>query len=187
MALALAFGILAATAVALAAVGYVRAPTRLRCPECGSPTEAVLPRWGSRILTRWISFRWCPACSWEGIGRVGPERTPGRPAAHASGFRWSKVRREDDPGFRWRPEPERPAPAEPPDHPSGFRFGESGAHAAGDPPAHESGFTWAPRPEADRSPRNPPDHRSGFRWGTRASGPVFRWKEDGRTRRDSSA
>ncbi len=176
MILTFALGFITTATVALAAVTYRRAPTRARCPECGSRTQAVLPRRGFGLLTRWLVFRWCPVCTWEGVGRVGPERIPGRPAAHVSGFHWSAHDLQQDLGFRWAThEPPGEAPSRPPDHPSGFRFASSERGARD---AHPSGFSWAPDVEGQTVTHTRLADPSGFRWGMKRYGHVFRWKED---------
>jgi hypothetical protein len=99
------------------------------------------------------------------MGRVGPEWIPGHPAAHGSGFYWGDERFPVDFGFRFAPPPPPPAdvPAEPPAHPSGFRFADAQAI-----PTVRS-FRWA-------EPLGP----STFRWRTqRKAAPGsdgFRWK-----------
>jgi hypothetical protein len=97
---------------------------------------------------------------------VGPEWVPGHPAAHGSGFYWGDERLPVDFGFRFAPpvqEEDGEAPAEPPAHPSGFRF------AAGAPRPTPEQFRWAAPLEAAR-----------FRWRTRRVAPpaeaAFRWK-----------
>ena len=152
------------------AAAYQRAPTRSRCPRCGRRTRGVVPGPWPAAASRWLIWRWCPACSWEGPGRTGPERSPGRPAAHESGFRWGADRVGRNLGFEWRaPDldvedtlPRLPA------HPSGFHWGEP----------HLDDEV---RPVA--ATRVPPAHPSGFRWNPVSRAPVFEWK---RTRRGSA-
>ncbi len=94
-----------------------RAPTRLRCPRCRGKTEAVqAPRW----LGRSFVTRWCPNCSWEGIGRVGAEWVPGRPVSHSSGFHWGEERLPEDFGFCFAQREATQARA----HPSGFNWAD---------------------------------------------------------------
>jgi hypothetical protein len=177
MTLTLLVGISIALVTTIAAVAYQRAPTRARCPECGGATEAVMaPYWLRRTAPR-LQGKWCPRCSWEGLGRTGPEWVKGRRVSHDSGFHWGSVRFPEDFGFQWH---SRPAPAsggEPPHHPSGFRFGttEEEEKDAGEP-VHPSGFAWRPSPEgaAGRSSFRPPAIRAVFARSTRAWSP-FVW------------
>lgn len=188
MILAFVLGFVTTAAIALAAVTYHRAPTRIRCPECGSRTQAVLPRPGLRLLTRWLVFRWCPVCTWEGVGRVGPERIPGRPAAHASGFHWNPQDLAEDLGFQWATrEASAEDPSQPPDHPSGFRFAPHEPTGPVGRPAHPSGFTWARPVDPEVLARARPADPSGFRWGTEPYGHIFRWKADDTPRSDGTA
>lgn len=177
-------GILAAFVAVTVAAGLRRAPTRARCPQCGTATESVqLPPWMRKSAPE-LRVRWCPACAWEGVGREGAEMIPGRPVAHGSGFRWGMVRFQEDFGFRFADGGDTPPdgpPAEPPAHPSGFRFAggpESTSCAQG------TGFTWRspevpmPTGPAARSEEAGPDVGPGFRWRERPpeGAPVFYWK-----------
>jgi hypothetical protein len=148
------FGILAAFLATTLATAWRRAPTRKRCPECGSATVAVHPE--LRLLKRMadVRLRWCQACSWQGWGRHGPEWIPGQPTAHDSGFFWGEDPVADDVGFQFADQPAHDTHAEPPHHPSGFRFGEPAPRPRR---AHPSGFAWA-----DGRRALPP--RRGFTW-----------------------
>jgi len=159
-------GILVAFVATTLAAAWRRAPTRTSCPQCGGRTESVrAPLWMRKAAPD-RSLRWCPSCSWEGMGRVGPEWVPGHPAAHGSGFFWGDERLPVDFGFKFAFPPaaeDDQAPAEPPAHPSGFRF-------AGEPPhLPPKQFRWA-------QPRTPP----AFQWRTRREAPPvhagFRWR-----------
>ncbi len=111
-------------------------------------------------------MRWCPSCSWEGVGRVGPEWVPGHPAAHRSGFYWGDERFPVDFGFRFAPPADGKqgeAPAEPPAHPSGFRF------AGGAPAPAPEHFRWA-------EPRQPPTFRWRMPSEATPARAAFRWK-----------
>lgn len=157
-------GILVAFVATTLAAAWRRSPTRVACPECGGRTESVCaPLWVRKAAPD-VALRWCPSCSWEGVGRTGPEWVPGHPAAHGSGFYWGDERLPVDFGFRFAPGPavEVEEPAEPPAHPSGFRF------AAAPPPAVPARFRWARPPEASafqwRTRRKPAPVEAGFRW-----------------------
>lgn len=171
MTLTLLIGTLAALLLTGVVVAYQRAPTRVRCPECGATTKAVMaPSWLHRAAPN-LHVRWCPRCSWEGLGRAGPEWISGRKIAHDSGFHWGEERLPVDFGFRWRPLPEERYTDEMPDHPSGFRFGGPPDPAQGRAKAHPSGFGWR-QDEAtgDGAPDAPPT--LGASSGARRSGPA---------------
>lgn len=125
-------GIAALATVVVSGIAYHRAPTRITCPTCAGATSSVRPP-GVLGRTPGVTWRWCAACGWQGVGRNGPDWRPGRKVAHDSGFHWGRERLPEDFGFRWRPRPEgdAPAPAEPPHHPSGFRFGSSSSATSG--------------------------------------------------------
>lgn len=168
MLISLVIGIFAAATVTLAVAVFSRAPTRVRCPECGGATKIVLL---PPVLRRnqFVHLRWCPGCQWEGLGRNGPDWIPGHRLAHHSGFHWGEGRFEPDFGFRFRWT--EPTAGPPPHHPSGFRFT---GHAEADPgPAHHpSGFRFSPAP---RSPVGPPI----FRWAEERRGQGFSFKGPG--------
>jgi len=142
------------------AAAWRRAPTRARCPACGKPTNAVRPPFWMRQVAPGLMLRWCPACSWEGVGR--------RPSRHRAEFVWGRERFPADFGFRFAcglPDAE-PTVAEPPTHPSGFRFAATPVPAR---PAHPSGFTW------NRKEGAPPRERVVFRFAKPASPGDFTW------------
>jgi hypothetical protein len=157
---AFVIAILCATAVTVVVAGYSRAPTRALCPECEGPTQVVLLPPVLR-KNRFVHMRWCPGCSWEGLGRNGPEWIRGRRLAHRSGFHWGRARFRSDFGFQFRPQV--PSSTLPPHHPSGFRFGE---HLEAEEADHPSGFRFA---EADEAPSD----RPVFRWRRSATAEDF--------------
>ena len=109
------------------------------------------------------------------MGRQGAEAIPGKPMAHDSGFRWGTDRLPEDFGFRFAPSAEEGAvaPADPPAHPSGFRFAATPAPAK----AHPSGFTWADRaPDRGTAKTRPALTPQAFRWADRTEAPVFVWR-----------
>lgn len=176
MALTLLAGIAATLFVTGVAVAYQRAPTWIRCPECGGATQPVRAPYLLRKTAPRLQGRWCPQCSWEGLGRVGPEWVSGRRVAHDSGFHWGDQRLPEDFGFQWRPLPE-PAPgAEPPHHPSGFRFSTTAGGETAREPAHPSGFAWADG-AGETSPA-----KTAFEWGT-PKPPSFVWRDPPRRAR----
>jgi len=154
MAFAFLAGTLVAVFAAVLVAAYHRAPTRQSCPECGGRTSAVrISGWFART-SRFVSHRWCAACAWEGLGRAGPDWTPGEPVAHDSGFRFGDDITGPNAGFQWGggPEASRPAPrpSQTPsqtgpvgraDHPTGFRWAQG--------PARGPVFQWASRRASD--------------------------------------
>jgi len=182
----LVVGFLTSFVAVTMAAGMRRAPVRAQCPACGTDTHAVRLHPTLQKAAPELRIRWCPACSWQGVGREGPAATPGRPVSHVSGFRWGSVRLPQDFGFRFAAPQvtEADASAEPPAHPSGFRF--AGDPETPPPEAHPSGFRWgedeAPLAEASSAPlafrwAEPPPP-AGFRWGeSRRGASPFRWKE----------
>ena len=76
-------------------------------------------------MSRWIQWRWCSRCAWEGPGRRGPELgILDPPADHESGFRWGHPNLQGVPVFYWKDENETTeADGNPPVHPSGFQWG----------------------------------------------------------------
>lgn len=163
-------GILVAFLATTLAAAWQRAPTNLRCPTCGEDTQPVqMPNW-LRNRASTLVLRWCPACSWEGVSRVGADWVPGRPMAHDSGFHWGDERLPEDFGFTFAATPEMIPAEEPPHHPSGFRFADDDAPEA-ETPAHPSGFRFATG--EPMTPTRPTDHPSGFAWRTRVGRPTF--------------
>ncbi len=141
--------------VVTTSVAYLVLPRGRMCPRCGGSTSPVVLRRGLRALSRWIQWRWCSRCAWEGPGRKGPELgILDPPADHESGFRWGHPNLQGVPVFYWKDENE---PTE----------------TSGKPPVHPSGFEWGPdeRAKADRRGTErrrpePPDHPSGFHFRT---------------------
>lgn len=171
---ALIIGVFATAAVTLAVAAFSRAPTRARCPECRGHTEVVLL---PPVLRRnqFVHMRWCPSCSWEGLGRNGPEWVRGRRIAHRSGFHWGRARFQSDFGFRFRRMVQEDQL--PPHHPSGFRFAED-EQAPGSEAAHPSGFRFS-------GDAREPSPRPSFRWGRRAEATDFEFKESDDGKGDS--
>ncbi len=130
--------LIAGVLVALVAVAFVsvvrRAPTRVRCPDCGHDTDPVrLPSWMNRALPDMVA-RWCSVCGWEGIGRDGAELVPGRPIAHRSGFVWGEDRFPPYFGFHFAQAHHHVARQR---EPSGFIGAREGGH-----PLRPDGFRW---------------------------------------------
>lgn len=183
MTFALVTGTVTAALIGLTAWWWRRAPTRARCPRCGSGTSAVRAQALAEAEERLVRRRWCSGCGWEGLGRNGPEWTPGHPSAHASGFHWGDERFPRDFGFHWAGDetPDTPdAPTPPPDHPSGFRFSREGG--AETDQEGVGAFRWGSA-DAPASVDEEPGTGTRFRWG--GSGPThgagrpgaFRWKD----------
>lgn len=149
--------------VVLTSVAYLALPSGRMCPRCGVPTAAILlESWWQRPASRWLHWRWCSRCSWEGVGRRGPDvGLRDSPVDHESGFRWRRTTSDQVPIFHWRDNMENP-----PDHPAGFRWSaaEDGDYSppTDGPAGHTQGGT--------------PGHPSGFRWGAPGDdAPLFLW------------
>lgn len=149
--------------VVLTSVAYLALPSGRMCPRCGVPTAAILlESWWQRPASRWLHWRWCSRCSWEGVGRRGPDvGLRDSPVDHESGFRWRHTISDQVPIFHWRDNLENP-----PDHPAGFRWSaaEDGDYSppTDGPAGHTQGGT--------------PGHPSGFRWGAPGDdAPLFLW------------
>lgn len=153
--------------VVTSSVAYLVLPRGRMCPRCGGSTSPVVLRRMLRILSRWIQWRWCSRCGWEGPGRKGPELgILDPPVDHESGFRWGHPNLQDVPVFYWRDETE-------------------ATEASSTPPADPSGFQWAAdqrQEDADRRAderRQPekPNHPSGFyfRASEEVDPPRFEW------------
>lgn len=156
------------------AVAYYRTPTRTFCPTCEAKTSPVQ---GPVVLRRapGLSWRWCGACGWQGVGRKGPDWVAGRLMAHDSGFHWGEERFPEDFGFKWRVVSRESERAPEPEHPSGFRF--TAPNDSASEPA--SGDT-----------EDAPPHPSGFRWSGAADPldePGFRWRGNGTPSNDSTS
>lgn len=134
MTVSLIAGILVALVAVTSASVVRRAPTRVRCPDCGHDTDPVrLPSFVARAMPG-ILVRWCAACGWEGIGRDGAEWVPGRRVAHRSGFFWGEDRFPPDFGFRFADAGRSPSRGP---RPSGFAAAGVGGH-----PPRPQGFRW---------------------------------------------
>jgi len=164
-------GILTAFVATTLAAALRRAPTRTRCPACGGATLAVQPEaWLLRRMPD-LRMRWCGACSWQGWGRHGAEWNPGHPASHDSGFYWGEDSLPEGFGFRFADELPTVACAEPPHHPSGFRFSTPPEQRT---KVHPSGFSWADgEAHGEAAASEPP----GFQWAppNPEGGPRFAW------------
>jgi hypothetical protein len=144
-------GFLTASLIATVAMAYRLLPSGRMCTCCGGPTDPVETRFPLRLGKRWVHWRWCSRCGWEGVGRNGPDvGWFDLPVDHDSGFRWRRPDGTDVPIFIWKPE-------------------------GTDPDTNDAeGFRWA------RSDGEPPEARSSldprFRRGRLPLG--FRWKDD---------
>ena len=156
-------GFLSLLVVVLTSVAYLALPSGRMCPRCGVPTSSILlESWWQRPASRWLDWRWCARCAWEGVGRRGPDvRLQDPPVDHESGFRWRRLGSEHVPIFHWRDDSEDPSA-----HPTGFRWAaDEDAEGVDD---EESAATAAPE--------GVEGHLSGFRWRERDDGaPLFVW------------
>ncbi len=147
----------------LASVAYLALPSGRMCPRCGVPTsEILLESWWQRPASRWLHWRWCSRCNWEGVGRRGPDVAPQEsPVDHESGFRWRRTASEQVPIFHWRDNAE-----DPPDHPAGFRWST----------ADDGDVSPETDDVAEASQDGTPGHPSGFQWGGPGDdAPRFLW------------
>ena len=142
-----------------------RMPRRLRCPSCGGPTAAVLPPALLAPGRRWLTWRWCPDCSWQGVGRKGPEPVPGLILGHVSGFAWGPGGSDGERGFDWADASGAGTRPDRPSHPSGFRFAPS--------PARPSPRGFRFRGAQPREGRRTATPSFGWRW---RAAPVFGWR-----------
>ena len=156
-------GVLSLLVVVLTSVAYLALPSGRMCPRCGVPTAAILlESWWQRPASRWLHWRWCSRCSWEGVGRRGPDvGLRDSPVDHESGFRWRRTISDQVPIFHWRDNLENP-----PDHPAGFRWSA----------AEDGDYSPPTDGPADHTQGGTPGHPSGFRWGAPGDdAPLFLW------------
>ena len=169
-------GILSLLLMVMASVTYLALPRGRLCPHCGGSTHPVVLSGLLRVLSKWIQWRWCARCSWEGpglhsadLGALDPpvDRRAGyRPpdpdpeAAEAEGdVQGRDVLNVDDvQEFQWRSGPEDESREDPSDHPSGFTWQEEeeSAEAKEQASPEQAGFYF--RPPGER-------RRSQFQWG----------------------
>ncbi|MEX2528893.1 MAG: hypothetical protein WEA09_14775 [Gemmatimonadota bacterium] len=85
-----ALAVLAILAAALSTAVY-RVPRRWACPKCHVATVPLKKRVGW-LVSRWVEWRWCPRCHWQGLsrGNVGKAPPPpsGRDIPPRDSFRW---------------------------------------------------------------------------------------------------
>ena len=189
-------GILSMLLVVTASVAYLALPRGRLCPHCGGATYPVVLRRLLRVLSRWVEWRWCSRCGWEGAGRRGPDLGPlDPPDDHDSGFRWGDPDIDEVPIFYWRSDrpagkgsaPSNPSPGfttrageepiEPTDPtPRGFRY--SPPKELRPPPLPlGKGMSLRPGPGAEKPHQTPrPWYLS---WLVSKNPPGFQWKERG--------
>lgn len=171
-------GILSLLLVVLASVTYLALPRGRLCPHCGGSTNPVVLSGLLRILSRWIQWRWCARCSWEGPGLRGadlgaldppadrragyrlPDPDPDPDLAEAGGGAMDRdvLSVDDIQEFHWQSGPEEERREAPSDHPSGFKWQgeEESTEAEEQAPPKQAGFYFRPPGERRRSP---------FQWG----------------------
>ena len=184
-------------------VAYLVLPRGRMCPRCGGSTSPVVLRRVFRVFSRWVQWRWCSRCAWEGPGRKGPELGMlDPPVDHESGCRWGHPNLQGAPVFYWKDEDEVVETPDPPSvHPSGFQWEPderegferrvaerredpdpdhpSGCHFRSAEQVASAGFQWAPDRRA--SDRGDPPRRSSWRpwhlaWFVDKDTPGFQWK-----------
>lgn len=186
-------GILSLLLVVTASVAYLALPRGRLCPQCGGATNPVVLRRLLRVLSRWIQWRWCSRCGWEGAGRRGTDLGP--PADPGSGFHWGEPDDEEVPIFYWRSDrrdesgaaaptqwpwferradEERMEPADP--APRGFRLSPSGEMMPPPLPLGQ-GRSIEPEPGVKRRYQTPRPWYLSWLVSKRPSG--FQWKERG--------
>ena len=152
LALIAILGILAMLLLVTTSVAYLILPRGRMCPRCGRSTSSVVLRRLLHPLSRWIQWRWCSRCGWEGPGRKGPEvGVLDPPADHQPGFRWGHRDLRSAPAFH---EPDDEEAREPtgcsPARPSGFYSRKAKE-------AERSRFKWRPsRVAGDADVERPP-------------------------------
>lgn len=105
LALTALVGLLSVLLVATIAVAYVVLPSGRMCTCCGGPTDPIYHGMPLRLVSRWLHWRWCSRCGWQGLGRNGPDVAPFElPVDHDSGFRWRRPDGSEVPVFMWKPE-----------------------------------------------------------------------------------
>ncbi len=203
LALIAVVGILAMLLVVTTSVAYLVLPRGRMCPRCGGSTSPVVLRKMLRVLSRWVQWRWCSRCAWEGPGRKGPELgILDPPTDHDSGFRWGHPNLQGVPVFYWRDENEVKEPSGPPPvHPSGFEWGaderegadrrmaerretaepdDSGFHFRSPQHVESTGFQWgSDRRASDKEePARPPSRRPWYlAWFVARDTEGFQWKD----------
>ncbi len=204
LALIAVVGLLSMLLMVTTSIAYLVLPRGRMCPRCGGSTSPVVLRRAFRVMSRWIQWRWCSRCAWEGPGRRGPELgILDPPADHESGFRWGHPNLQGVPVFYWKDENETTeADGNPPVHPSGFQWGPdqrerpdrrevarrrqtpradhpSGFHFRSSADVEPAGFQWGPDPQASDeadSPR-PGSRRPWFlTWFIAKEATGFQWK-----------
>ncbi len=195
-------GVLSILLVVTASVAYLALPRGRLCPHCGGSTHPVILRRLLKVFSRWVQWRWCSRCGWEGARHRGPDLGPlDPPVDHDSGFRWADPDYEDVPIFYWRSDDPDGDGETRPDPITGFEW--DAEEEAIEPEPTEATGPDLPRPDFRPSwglnpPRRPwdPSVTRGSerpRW-SRGSGkprpwylawlvsknpPGFQWKEQG--------
>ena len=198
-------GILTMLLMVTSSVVYLVLPRGRMCPRCGGCTSPIVLRRMLRLLSRWIQWRWCSRCGWEGPGRTGPELgILDPPVDHESGFRWGHPNLQGVPVFYWRDETETvEASGTPSDHPSGFDWAldewegaerrvderrrvdyASGFHFRTSEEVAPPDFQWALSKrsvdEDDEEQSRPPSERPWYlAWFVSKEPPGFQWKAPG--------
>lgn len=89
--LSVATVVVLAILVAALSTAVYRVPRRWACPKCHVATVPLKKRVGW-LVNRWVEWRWCPRCHWQGLsrGNVGKAPPPpsGREIPPRDSFRW---------------------------------------------------------------------------------------------------
>ena len=117
-------GILSILLMITASVAYLALPRGRLCPHCGGATHPVILRRLLKILSRWVQWRWCSRCGWEGARHRGPDLGPlDPPVDHGPGFSWADPDYENVPIFYWRSDDPDDEGEARPDPLAGFEWG----------------------------------------------------------------
>jgi hypothetical protein len=182
--------------VVTASVAYLALPRGRLCAHCGSTTNPVVLQRLLRVLSRWVEWRWCSRCGWEGAGRRGPKLgTLDPPPNDGSGFQWGDPDLDEAPVFYWRSDRRSERGATQPNHwpwferradeepmepadpaPRGFRLSPSGEMK---PPPLPLGQETSLGSEPETKRRYQTPRPWYLAWLVSKDPPGFQWKEPG--------
>jgi hypothetical protein len=179
-----------------ASVAYLALPRGRLCAHCGSVTNPVVLQRLLRVLSRWVEWRWCSRCGWEGAGRRGAKLGALDPPPNDdSGFQWGDPDLDEAPVFYWRSDRRSEPGASQPNHwpwferradeepmepadpaPRGFRLSPSGEMK---PPPLPLGQETSLGSEPETKRRYQTPRPWYLAWLVSKNPPGFQWKEPG--------